>query len=124
MQCFFASVQTGLLFAPCPGLYDASTFLGRSALGDFVSVSLRQHRIIRQGSSARDLVPVQSSENAGILYVFPVFGATELVQKIRGDPQTQLCGAALKFSIEYQYQLPQISTHIWTTVRSCLLHKL
>ena len=32
---------------------------------------LWQHRIIRQGSSARDFVPVQSSENAGILYYFP-----------------------------------------------------
>ena len=42
-----------------------------------------QHRIIRQGSSARDFVPVQSSENAGILYVFPVFGTAELVQNIR-----------------------------------------
>ena len=41
------------------------------------------HRIIRQGISARDFVPVQSSENVGILYVFPVFGTAELVQKIR-----------------------------------------
>ena len=34
---------------------------------------LRLHRIIRQGSSARDFVPVQSFKNEGILYVFPVF---------------------------------------------------
>ena len=34
---------------------------------------LRLHRIIRQGSSARDFVPVQSFKNGGILYVFPVF---------------------------------------------------
>ena len=34
-------------------------------------------------NSARDFVPVQRSENAGILYVFPVFGTAELAQKIR-----------------------------------------
>ena len=41
------------------------------------------HRIIRQGSSARDFVPVQSFKNGGILYVFPVFETAEMVQKIR-----------------------------------------
>ena len=53
------------------------------------------HRIIRQGSSARDFVPVQSFKNGGILYVFPVFETAEMVQKIRWDPLTQLCGVAL-----------------------------
>ena len=41
------------------------------------------HRIIRQGSAARDFVPVQSFKNVGILYVFPVFETAEMVQKIR-----------------------------------------
>ena len=44
---------------------------------------LRLHRIILQGSSARDFVPVQSFKNGGILYVFPVFGTAEMAQKIR-----------------------------------------
>ena len=57
---------------------------------------LRLHRIIRQGSSARDFVPVQSFKNGGILYVFPVFETAEMVQKIRLDPLTQLCGVALR----------------------------
>ena len=57
-------------------------------------IYFRLHRIIRQGSSARDFVPVQSFKNGGILYVFPVFETAEMVQKIRWDPQTQLCGVA------------------------------
>ena len=48
-----------------------------------IPFSLRLHRIIRQGSSARDFVPVQSFKNGGILYVFPVFETAEMVQKIR-----------------------------------------
>jgi len=35
------------------------------------SKKLRQHRTIRQGVSGRIFVPIQSSENGGILYVFP-----------------------------------------------------
>ena len=55
-----------------------------TAADDRFRVSLlRLHRIIRQGSSARDFVPVQSFKNVGILYVFPVFGTAEMVQKIR-----------------------------------------
>ena len=57
---------------------------------------LGQHRINRQGSSARDFVPVQSFKNEGILYVFPIFGTVEPVQKIRWDPQTHLCGVAFE----------------------------
>ncbi|MDY5641573.1 MAG: hypothetical protein SPG79_01020, partial [Candidatus Faecousia sp.] len=49
----------------------------------FADRNLRLHRIIRQGSSARDFVPVQSFKNGGILYVFPVFETAEMVQKIR-----------------------------------------
>ena len=54
-----------------------------AALRGKTRIRLGLHRIIRQGISARDFVPVQSSENEGILYVFPVFGTAELVQKIR-----------------------------------------
>ena len=44
-------------------------------------ISLRQHRTIRQEVSGRIFVPIQSSENGGILYVFPIFGTAEVEQK-------------------------------------------
>ena len=34
---------------------------------------LRQHRIMGQGDLARDFDPAESSGNAGILFVFPIF---------------------------------------------------
>ena len=40
-----------------------------------------QHRTIRQEVSGRIFVPIQSSENGGILYVFPIFGTAEVEQK-------------------------------------------
>ena len=42
---------------------------------------LGQHRTIRQEVSGRIFVPIQSSENGGILYVFPIFGTAEVEQK-------------------------------------------
>ena len=42
---------------------------------------LRQHRAIRQEVSDRIFAPIQSSENGGILYVFPIFGTAEVGQK-------------------------------------------
>ena len=42
---------------------------------------LRQHRTIRQEVSGRIFDPIQSSENGGILYVFPIFGTAEVEQK-------------------------------------------
>ena len=42
---------------------------------------LGQHRAIRQEVSARIFDPIQSSENGGILYVFPIFGTAEVGQK-------------------------------------------
>ena len=42
---------------------------------------LWQHRTIRQEVSGRIFVPIQSSENGGILYVFPIFGTAEVEQK-------------------------------------------
>ena len=42
---------------------------------------LRQHRTIRQEVSGRIFVPIQSPENGGILYVFPIFGTAEVEQK-------------------------------------------
>jgi hypothetical protein len=44
-------------------------------------IALRQHRTIRQEVSARIFIPIQSSENGGILYVFPAFGTAEVEQK-------------------------------------------
>ena len=44
---------------------------------------LGQHRIMGQGDSARDFVPSESMENAGILDVFPIFHTARLGQKIR-----------------------------------------
>ena len=44
-------------------------------------VFLGQHRTIRQEVSARIFAPIQSSENGGILYVFPIFGTAEVGQK-------------------------------------------
>ena len=40
-----------------------------------------QHRTIRQEVSGRIFVPIQISENGGILYVFPIFGTAEVEQK-------------------------------------------
>ena len=59
------------------------------------SKKLRQHRTIRQGVSGRIFVPIQSSENGGILYVFPIFGTAEVEQKTAETRRTQLRGAAL-----------------------------
>ena len=42
---------------------------------------LRQHRTIWQEDSARIFTPVQSLENGGILYVFPIFQTEEMGQK-------------------------------------------
>ena len=42
---------------------------------------LGQYRAIRQEVSGRIFVPIQSSENGGILYVFPIFGTAEVEQK-------------------------------------------
>ena len=42
---------------------------------------LRQHRTIRQEVSDRIFVPIQSSGNGGILYVFPISGTAEVGQK-------------------------------------------
>ena len=39
------------------------------------------HRTIRQEASGRIFVPIQSSENGGILYVFPIFGTAKVEQK-------------------------------------------
>ena len=73
--------------------------------------NLGLHRIIRQGSSARDFVPVQSFKSGGILYVFPVFETAEMVQKIRRNPLTQLCGVALVFLVGDGFGL-FVSMHI------------
>ena len=56
---------------------------------------LRQHRTIWQEVSDRIFAPIQSSENGGILYVFPIFGTAEVGQKDGWDSQAQLCGVAL-----------------------------
>ena len=45
------------------------------------SFVLGQHRTIRQEVSDRIFVPIQSSENGEILYVFPIFGTAEVAQK-------------------------------------------
>jgi len=45
------------------------------------SVKLWQHRTIWQEGSARIFVPIQSLENGGILYVFPIFQTEEVGQK-------------------------------------------
>ena len=45
------------------------------------SKKLRQHRTIRQEVSGRILFHFRSSENGGILYVFPIFGTAEVEQK-------------------------------------------
>ena len=50
-------------------------------------VALRQHRIMGQGDSARDFGPAESSENAGILCVFPVFRTVRMGQKTRRSPR-------------------------------------
>ena len=47
---------------------------------DFIE-DIGQHRTIRQEVSDRIFAPIQSSENGGILYVFPIFGTAEVGQK-------------------------------------------
>ena len=49
-----------------------------------------------QGDSARDFVPGESMEYAGILCVFLIFHTARLGQKIRRSPQFPLCGVALE----------------------------
>ena len=56
---------------------------------------LRQHRIMGQGDSARDFGPAESSENAGILCVFPIFRTVRMGQKTRRSPQLPPSGVAL-----------------------------
>ena len=49
-----------------------------------------------QGDLARDFDPAESSGNAGILCVFPIFvSCTDGGQKARQSPQLPLCGVAL-----------------------------
>ena len=57
---------------------------------------LRQHRIMGQGDLARNFDPAESSGNAGILCVFPIFRTARMGQKARQSPQLPLCGVALK----------------------------
>ena len=56
-------------------------------------------------------MPVQSFKSGGILYVFPVFETAEMVQKIRRNPLTQLCGVALVFPVGDGFGL-FVSMHI------------
>ena len=60
---------------------------------------LRQHRIMGQGDSARDFGTSESTKNAGILDVFPIFRTARLGQKICRSPQSPLCGVALRNSL-------------------------
>ena len=66
-----------------PGAYPVPPAAGTGYVPQGGCVDKGLHRIIRQGSSARDFVPVQSFKNGGILYVFPVFETAEMAQKIR-----------------------------------------
>ena len=52
-----------------------------SMKGRYILIKLRQHRTIRQEGSDRIFAPIQSSENGGILYVFPILGTAEVGQK-------------------------------------------
>ena len=66
------------IFAGCVGIV-IQGILAKQTMGkNFV---LGQHRTIRQEVSGRIFVPIQSSENGGILYVFPIFGTAEVEQK-------------------------------------------
>ena len=60
-----------------PWFCDFHTYKERHLIECF----LRHHRTIWQEDSARIFVPIQSSENGGILYVFPIFGTAEVGQK-------------------------------------------
>ena len=68
------SGQECLHIALCLVMY---TFFFRTA-SERVLISLRQHRIMGQGDSARDFAPRESMENAGILDVFPIFHTARL----------------------------------------------
>ena len=66
----------------CPGFetFGADVKEARKAK-NLARKDLGQHRTIRQEVSGRIFVPIQSSENGGILYVFPIFGTAEVEQK-------------------------------------------
>ena len=66
------------IFAGCVGIVIQGILAKRTMGKNFV---LGQHRTIRQEVSGRIFVPIQSSENGGILYVFPIFGTAEVEQK-------------------------------------------
>ena len=85
-----------------PPLFEPSVGknLSMPALAELIRASLRQHRIMGQGDSARDFDLSESMENAGILDVFPIFHTARLVQKIRRSPQLPPKRCCLKsFSI-------------------------
>ena len=66
---------------------------------DYGSVrNLWQHRTIRQEVSGRIFVPIQSSENGGILYVFPIFHTAGWGQKIRCSAKDDLFRGSLDLS--------------------------
>ena len=62
----------------CAGIVIQGVLAKQTMEKNFV---LGQHRTIRQEVSGRIFVPIQSSENGGILYVFPIFGTAEVEQK-------------------------------------------
>ena len=66
------------IFAGCVGIVIQGILAKQTVEKNFV---LGQHRTIRQEVSGRIFVPIQSSENGGILYVFPIFGTAEVEQK-------------------------------------------
>ena len=66
------------IFAGCVGIVIQGILAKQTMEKNFV---LGLHRTIRQEASGRIFVPIQSSENGGILYVFPIFGTAEVEQK-------------------------------------------
>ena len=78
------TIAHSILGAPKPPSYSIKKeFEGGFALPAFCTATfiLGQHRTIRQEVSDRIFAPIQSSENGGILYVFPIFGTAEVEQK-------------------------------------------
>ena len=64
----------------CAGIVIQGVLAKQTMEKNFV---LGQHSTIRQEVSGRIFVPIQSSENGGILYVFPTFKTARMGQRLR-----------------------------------------
>ena len=85
---------------------------------------LWQHRTIWQEAPAWIFGSIQSLENEGIPYVFPVFQTEEVGQKDGCGSQTQLRGVALKKKFQFLEPSLKDAGHLRSTGDALLLKGL